>query len=200
MCKKIIIATTNEGKFREISSYFQDLAIDFLSLKNFKNIPEVIEDGKTIIENAEKKASEISEFTGLPAISDDTGFEVEALNNEPGIFAARYAGENATYDDNIKKLLKNLGETPYEKRNAVFKTVIAFKVPGKNIITTQGECFGFITFEKKGKNGFGYDPIFFVPKFNKTFAEMSIIEKAKISHRAKALEKMRKILQNFIEQ
>jgi XTP/dITP diphosphohydrolase len=199
MLDEIVIATGNQNKFIEISHYFQNFGIKFLSLKNFENVPEVIEDCDTLEGNAIKKAREIFEFTGLPAMSDDTGLEVDALGGRPGVYSARYAGENATYDDNIQKLLEEMKGVPFSKRTATFKTVIAFAVSKTNIITVSGECNGFILEEKKGSSGFGYDSVFFVSdlNFNKTFAEMSLDEKNKISHRAMALKNMKEKLVNI---
>lgn len=203
MNKKILIATGNQGKFIEITNYFKDLTteykIEFLNLKNFKNIPEVIEDGKTLEENAIKKALEIFRQTNIPTLADDTGLEVDFLNGEPGVYSARYAGENASFDDNILKLLNNLGNVPFEKRTAKFSTVIAFVLSEKEIILAKGICEGFILDKKIGNSGFGYDPIFFLKPLNKTFAEMTLDEKNQISHRALALKNIKeKILNQYL--
>ncbi|MCP4481781.1 MAG: XTP/dITP diphosphatase [bacterium] len=189
---KILIATSNQSKLKEIQNYFADLSIEFISLKQFPEMPEVIEDADTLKGNAIKKAVETAEVTGFATISDDTGLEVEALGGRPGVYSARYAGENVSYEANNKKLLNNLAGV--SNRKAVFKTVMALVFPHGDIQMVTGECQGEILSKFKGNEGFGYDPIFFVPKLGKTFAEMSIAEKNEISHRGQALKKMKKIL------
>ncbi len=197
----IVLATRNKDKIKEIKNILRDLSINLLTLDEFPAAPQVEEDGNTLEENATKKALEIAIFTKKIALADDSGLEVEALNGEPGVYSARFAGEKATYEDNNKKLLQLLKHTPPEKRKAQFKCVIAVVKPiyinnklEEKIRLAEGICSGFITQEYKGNKGFGYDPVFFVPEYGKTFAEMNIEEKNKISHRAKALQSAKKML------
>jgi XTP/dITP diphosphohydrolase len=188
---KIILATGNKGKIKEIKHFFEDLNINFLSLEDYPHIPPVIEDGATLEENAIKKAYEIAKATGIPALSDDSGLQVDALNGAPGVYSARFAGENASYDDNNKKLIELLKNIPYEKRTAHFITVLAVVYPDGKKYLCEGRVDGIILDHTQGTNGFGYDPVFFIPELNKTFAELSLEEKNKISHRANALKKMK---------
>ena len=195
MNKKIVLATGNQDKVKEIVDILKNLDIELLTLKDFPGVPEVIEDGKTLAENALKKARVISEFTKLPAVSDDTGLEVEYLNGAPGVYSGRYSGENATYADNVKKLLDDLQNVPPEKRQARFRcAVVLYNENNTQIV--EGTCEGEITDQPRGDSGFGYDPIFFVPEYDCTFAEMNSDLKNKISHRAKAFLKLRNLLEN----
>ncbi|MFA9424296.1 MAG: RdgB/HAM1 family non-canonical purine NTP pyrophosphatase, partial [Sedimentibacter sp.] len=152
-------------------------------------------DGNTLEENAFKKAEELHKKVKGIVIADDTGLFVDALNGEPGVYSARYAGETASYSDNNKLLLKNLQDVPLEKRTAAFKTVIAIVLEDGKRIMAEGTCTGKIAFDEKGSNGFGYDPLFIVDGVNKTFAEMTDKEKNKISHRANALLNLKRILE-----
>ncbi len=193
---KIVLATRNRDKIKEIKNVFKDMDIEFLTLDDFKGFPEVIEDGKTLLENALKKAREISKFFNMPALSDDTGLEVEYLGGAPGVYSARYAGENATYEDNVNKLLKELEGVEWDKRKAVFKTIVALVFPDGREFVAEGANEGHITTEKIGTEGFGYDPIFYVDEKGKTYAEMSLEEKNSISHRARALINLKKIIES----
>ena len=195
MNKKIVLATGNQDKVKEIVEILKNLDIELLTLENFPGVPEVVEDGKTLEENARKKARVISEFTKLPAVSDDTGLEVEYLNGAPGVYSGRYSGENATYADNVKKLLDDLENVPPGKRQARFRcAVVLYSENGAQIV--EGICEGEITDQPRGNGGFGYDPIFFVPEYDCTFAEMDLNLKNRISHRAKAFLKLRNLLEN----
>ena len=189
MSMKLVIATHNEDKLKEIQTYFESFSFNAISLNKFPQIGEIIEDGKTLLDNALIKAREVFDKTGLPTISDDTGLEVDALNGKPGVFSARYAGEECTYLDNVKKLLKNMKKIPIPNRTAQFKTVMVFKDKNQELIV-EGVVKGLISRELKGDQGFGYDPIFFVPDLGKTFGELSAIEKNKISHRGNALRNL----------
>jgi XTP/dITP diphosphohydrolase len=189
---KIIIATTNSGKLREIKRIFSDSFLKILSLSDFPNFPEIIEDGNSFEENAEKKARLVFEITGIPSLADDSGLEVEQLSGAPGIYSARYSGEGATYESNNKKLLKEIEKYPLPHL-AKFVCVAVY-YNGKEKIAKRGELAGQIITAPKGINGFGYDPIFIPDGFNRTLAELSIEEKNKISHRAKAFIEMKKIL------
>jgi len=193
--KKLVLATGNQDKVKEIVEILKNLDIELLTLKDFPGVPQVIEDGKTLAENALKKARIISEFTKLPAVSDDTGLEVDALNGAPGVYSSRYSGENATYADNVKKLLGDLENVPPENRQARFRCAVAYYSENSTQII-EGVCAGEITDQPHGNQGFGYDPVFFVPEYDCTFAEMDLNLKNKISHRAKAFLKLRNLLEN----
>ena len=191
--KTLFLATSNKDKIDEISNLLSDLTISVLSINDFADYPKVVEDCSTLEGNAVKKAKEFSAYFKLPALADDTGLEVSALNGAPGIFSARYAGEKAGYQENVKKLLLEMIDVPGAYREAQFRTVMALAYNGE-IETVEGICIGRITREQKGSAGFGYDPVFFVPELGKTFAESSFEEKNKISHRGKALELMKHLL------
>ena len=190
---KIIIATHNEDKLKEIKGYLDNSSFNIVSLSDFSNIGEIIENGRTLEDNALIKAREVFDKTGIPTISDDTGLEVDALDGEPGVYSARYAGENCTYSDNVNKLLRNMTKIPMPNRTASFKTIMVFKDKKQELIA-EGVVKGIISREIRGDEGFGYDPIFFIPDFNKTFAEMSITEKNNISHRGNAIRNLIKSL------
>ena len=188
---KIVLATRNRGKSREIQEILKDLKLEILTLNDFPEIPTPIEDGKTFKENALKKARFIAQHLHQPTLADDSGIEVEALGKQPGILSARYAGENATDDENNKKLLKELSGIALKKRNAYYQCVIALVFPSGEEETVEASCTGLIALEPKGKGGFGYDPLFYVPEYGKTMAELPPDIKNRISHRSKALAKLR---------
>ncbi len=188
---KIVLATHNKDKCKELQNSLSELNVQLLSLFDFPEIGEIVEDGITLKENALIKAREVNKITGLPSLADDTGLEVDFLGGKPGVYTARYAGENCTYMDNVKKLLYDMKES--NNRNAEFKTVIAFV--DKNVeLIAYGSVKGLITKKIKGFGGFGYDPVFYIEEQGKTFAEMKIEEKNTISHRALAIEKMKNLL------
>ncbi|RKY54102.1 MAG: non-canonical purine NTP pyrophosphatase, RdgB/HAM1 family [Candidatus Neomarinimicrobiota bacterium] len=191
----ILIASNNKDKIAEIRLIFQLPDVNLRTLDEFPGAPEVIEDGNSLYENALKKASVLAEFTGMPTISDDTALEVDALNGKLGIFSARYAGPKATYKDNVEKIIKDLSAIPEKDRKARFRTVAVF-YHLEMVISEEGIAEGFILTECRGKGGFGYDPIFFVPEKGKTYAEMSDDEKNSISHRSKAFRKLHKSIKN----
>ncbi|OGS19702.1 MAG: non-canonical purine NTP pyrophosphatase, RdgB/HAM1 family [Elusimicrobia bacterium RIFOXYA2_FULL_40_6] len=195
---KLVIATNNKNKLKEIKEIISDMRltgkIEVLSLTDFPKSPEVVEDGATLEENAIKKAREISKITGLTALADDTGLEVDELNGEPGVYSARFAGEQCSYEDNNKKLLSLLSGVPESRRTAKFRCVIAVVVPSGKTYTVEGAMKGKIAAQPEGKNGFGYDPLFTPEGQNKTFAQLFAEEKNKISHRSAALKKSEKIL------
>jgi XTP/dITP diphosphohydrolase len=198
--RKLILSTGNPDKIREIKHILKDLPIDVLSkedleLENF----EVKEDGKTLEENAIKKATALREKTRGIVIADDTGLFVDYLKGAPGVYSSRYAGENATYKENNIKLLEELKGVPLEKREAYFKTIIALITENGDIRTLAGECRGTIGFEPKGDKGFGYDPLFIVDGYDKTFAELGEEIKNKISHRAKALGELKREIIKILE-
>ncbi|MBA65318.1 MAG: non-canonical purine NTP pyrophosphatase, RdgB/HAM1 family [Candidatus Marinimicrobia bacterium] len=196
--KKIVLATHNQHKRHEMNRVLSSMGITIVGLNDFPQIGDIEETGKTLLENAFIKARKVFELTGIPSIADDTGLEVNALDGAPGLFSARYAGENPTYEDNINKLMLALEGVPKEKRNAKFRTIIAF-VDFNKELHSEGIAEGVITEIPEGRDGFGYDPIFKPNNFNKTYAEMDIEQKNKISHRGRALKKMKKLLINYLK-
>ena len=196
--KTLILATHNSHKVEELSPALGGLGLVIKTLVDFPQVGEIEETGKTLLENALLKAKTVHSITGYPAIADDTGLEVDALNGRPGVYSARYAGENATYADNVNKMLFELDGVESKKRIATFRTVIAF-VTSEKEQWVDGFIQGNITQSAVGKSGFGYDPIFYVPELGKTFAEMSSEEKNKISHRGRAVKKIITILKNEFE-
>ena len=194
MIRELVLATRNRHKGEELAALLGDLGITIHTLDEFPDAPDVVEDGDTCEANAVKKARAIAEFTGLPAVADDTGLEVDALGGRPGVYAARYAGEDATYEDNCRKLLQELTGVLREQRTARFLTVAAIALPSDGIRVARGTLDGMIAEEASGTLGFGYDPIFLIPEIGKTLAQLSVDEKNTISHRAKAFTKVREIL------
>ncbi|MTI46689.1 MAG: XTP/dITP diphosphatase [Firmicutes bacterium] len=195
----LVLSSGNQHKIKEIKKILSDLPFNVLSkneigLEDF----EVIEDKDTLEGNAMKKAKEISEKVNDIVIADDTGLFVDKLDGKPGVYSARYAGEDATYQDNNKKLLEELKDVPVEERTAKFKTVIAIVQKDKLEKNVVGECSGKIGFEARGENGFGYDPLFIVDGYGKTFAELGEETKNRISHRANALKNLKKELKKLI--
>jgi len=190
---KIVIATRNQHKLTEIKKMLNDLPIQIIGLDAFQDIPEIVETGTTLLENSLIKAKTVFQLTGYHAVGDDTGLEVDYLNGAPGVHSARYAGFDSDSEMNVEKLLKELEGVPMEQRTARFRTVIS-------MVTDDGEAWvdgiaeGAIIDEQKGSSGFGYDPIFYFPPLKKTFAELSMDEKNKISHRGLALQKFRILL------
>jgi XTP/dITP diphosphohydrolase len=195
--KEIVLATRNPDKGREVGVLLGGLGIHIRTLAEFPSAPEVEEDGATCEANAIKKATAIARATGMAAVADDTGLEVDALGGRPGVFAARYAGEGATYEENCRKLLKELSGVPAAQRSARFLTVAALAFPGGDYRVTTGALDGIIAAESVGSQGFGYDPVFFIPKLGRTLAQLTVEEKNRISHRAKAFANMREILKEL---
>ena len=193
----IVLATHNRDKREELQEALSEFTVKILSLNDFPFIGEIEEVGQTLLENSMIKAKTVHNLTQLPVIADDTGLEVEALNGAPGIYSARYAGEDVTYEDNVNKLLAEMENIPLENRKAQFRTVISF-VDKDRELWTEGTIKGIIGETAKGKNGFGYDPVFFVPELEKTFSELSIGEKNRISHRGLAMKKFRILLREYI--
>lgn len=196
----LIVATRNEGKLREIREVLKGLRVQLKGLNDFKNIPEIEEDGKSFLENALKKARFYSRYFSQPVLADDSGLEVDALKGAPGIFSARYGGPKASDKKNREKLLKEMDGIPVTKRGAQFKCVLAMAFPDGREIVTEGSCRGRIGFKEAGRRGFGYDPIFFLPRYGKTMAELTLEEKNRISHRGKALRKLRKSLERLLKE
>ena len=195
--KEIVLATRNPDKGREVAALLGDLDIKIRTLAEFPDAPEVEEDGETCEANAIKKAVAAAKHTGLTAVADDTGLYVDALGGKPGAHAARYAGEGASYEDNWRKLLKEMEEVPEGHRWARFITVAAVATPSGEVETAEGVLEGSITEEPTGQGGFGYDPVFLVPQLAKTLAELTPGEKNLISHRAHAFAKAKAILRRM---
>lgn len=191
---RIVLATNNKDKIKEIKEILSGLPAEILTLKDFPGFPKVEETGKTLEENAILKAETIFRFTRLPSLADDSGLEVEFLNGAPGVLSSRFAGEHCSYQDNNRKLLSMMKEVPLGKRGAKFVCVVAIAKGIDKITTVRGEVNGVITNEEKGENGFGYDPVFWVPRLNQTFAQLTLEEKNKISHRAQAFIKARDLI------
>ena len=204
MAKKILVATTNPGKAAELQAML-DLDVEWLTLADFTNVPEVKEDGATFIENARKKAASYATETGLWTIADDSGLVIDALDGAPGIESARFSGQicpDRTLIDhkNIEKVLKLLQGVPTEKRTARFVCSLCLASPDQILIETQGTLEGLITEKEIGNNGFGYDPIFFVPNLKKTVAQLTSQEKNEISHRGSAIKKLKSLLNKLLKQ
>ena len=191
----IVVATHNMDKCKEILSELSDLNVSLKTLKEYPEIGEIEETGTTLEENALIKVREVYAATGLPSMGDDTGLEVDALDGEPGVCSARFAGENCSYQDNVNKMLKEMQNVPDLERGAQFRTVVAYKDSKRELIC-EGIVKGNITTEIKGFGGFGYDPLFYIPEYKKTFAEMTMEEKSKISHRGIAIRGMVQLLKD----
>ncbi len=192
----LILATNNDDKIREMSALLADLDITLKTRRDFDSFPDIEETGSTLQENAILKARGISSTFGLPALADDSGLEVDALNGAPGIFSARFSGPEATYQSNCQKLLEDLTGISTEKRTARFRCVIAIAwgEDTNNLDIAEGTVEGLISEEQLGEGGFGYDSVFYYPPTNQTFAQISESEKNRISHRGLALQKARKML------
>ncbi len=194
----IVLATTNRKKVEEIKRMFAGYDIRFLALDSFPECADVVEDGRTFRANAVKKAVHMARCTGWPALADDSGLEVFALGRAPGVFSARYAGEGADDNKNVRKLLAAMKDIPGEERNARFVCCVALALPDGKHKTFAGQARGAIGRHRRGNNGFGYDPVFYPEGFRKTFAEMTDAEKDSLSHRGKALRKLYIYLKNLL--
>ncbi|MHA6252099.1 XTP/dITP diphosphatase [Oceanobacillus sp. CAU 1775] len=189
--RQIVIATKNKGKIKEFEDFFKKYGIEVLSLYDLENnIPDIEETGSTFEENAALKAEQIAHILNKAVLADDSGLMVDALNGEPGIYSARYAGADKSDSENNNKLLKNLENVPEEKRTAKFVCTLAIARPGEETIFKTGYCHGQIGYSPKGEHGFGYDPLFIPNGYNKTMAELSPEEKNKISHRSEAIKQL----------
>ncbi|HHT46983.1 MAG TPA: XTP/dITP diphosphatase [Firmicutes bacterium] len=195
--KKLIIATHNEGKKKEFVNVLSSLAYEIRTLKDLSHLPKIEETGLTFKENAVLKAETISRLTGELVLADDSGLEVFYLGGKPGVYSARFAGDGATDEQNNTFLLKLMENIPYSQRRARFVCVIALAAPGKKTQTVEGICEGFLASSPRGSQGFGYDPLFIYGDGNKTFAEMDIKTKSRISHRGQALRKIRDVLLSY---
>jgi len=195
----LVLATHNPDKQTEMNAVLSDLGLDVIGLDQYPEIDDIPENGTTLLENALIKARAVHLKTGFPALADDTGLEVDALHGAPGVYSARFAGEDATYQDNVKKLLSVMAGVSRQNRAARFRTVVAL-IDSDTELWTEGIIEGLITREQRGAGGFGYDPIFEAADTGKTFSEMSAAQKNEISHRARALQKMRKKLITIFEE
>lgn len=195
---KIIFATSNAGKMKEIREILKDLNVEILSMKEAGIDADIVEDGKNFEENALIKARTIRELTGCLVLADDSGLEVDALNKEPGIYSARYMGEDTSYDLKNANIIERLSGLSGEERSARFVCVIAAVFPDGSEETCQGTIEGQIAYASAGENGFGYDPIFYVPEYDCTTAQLTPEQKNEISHRGKALKAMKEVIRQRI--
>lgn len=195
---EVLLATRNRGKLREFQSLLGGLGLSFRTLDDFPNVADVVEDGTTFEANAIKKALEYSKATGMMAIADDSGLAVEALSGRPGVYSSRYAGDDACDDDNNEKLLLEMKNVSDGKRGAAFVCVVAAASPDGMILTSEGRCEGEIVSSPKGDAGFGYDPLFYIPDLEYTMAELSSAKKNEISHRAKAVNRNKRLFVDFL--
>jgi XTP/dITP diphosphohydrolase len=199
MKTRILLATRNSGKIAELRAMLSDLDLEVLSLDEVPEAPEVAEDGATFRDNALKKAKAVADATGLMTLADDSGLEVDALNGSPGVYSARYAGDHADDMANNTKLLSELEGVPADRRSARFRCVIVVYHPSDRWIDLDGKCEGRIAGRPTGEQGFGYDPVFFLPGLGKTMAQLTPEEKNSLSHRGAAFKKLRKELPGFLK-
>ena len=193
LMNKVVIATHNKDKQKEIEILLSTFGITTVALNSFPEIGDIPETGSTLEENALIKARTVFSITGLASIADDTGLEVDALDGAPGVYTARFAGDGCSYTDNVKKIIKVMQNIPFDERGAVFRTVIAYK-DSKVELIAQGLVKGYISEKMKGLDGFGYDPVFYIKEKGKTFAEMKVEEKNVISHRGRAIKVLKELL------
>jgi XTP/dITP diphosphohydrolase len=196
----LILATRNPGKIEEIRAFLSPAhpRLRLIPMADVKGLPQIAEDGSSFLENAKKKAMLVSTFAGKPALADDSGLEVEALGGRPGVLSARFAGPNATDAENTRKLLDKLTGVPEGERTAAFRCAMVLCAPNGHTMVAVGELSGRILDSPRGTGGFGYDPVFLLPESGRTLAELSMTEKNRISHRARALEKIAARLEGFL--
>lgn len=194
MSCKLLLATSNQAKVREYKSLLKDLPLELVTLAELGITTVVDEVGGSLEENARLKATVLADESQLLAMADDSGLEVDALGGEPGRLSARYAGEGASDRDRVDYLLSRLKDVPWQRRSACFRCVIALAIPGGEVELCCGECRGIITFEPRGEQGFGYDPVFYLPEFGKTMAELPPEIKNRVSHRGQAARKVYQVL------
>ncbi len=197
MQKKILLASRNQNKKRELQEILKGMKIGILTLDEISSVPEIEEDGNSFAENAVKKAVETAAYSSMFCLADDSGLVVDALNGEPGIYSARYAGINTDDSKNNEKLLLMMKDIDAGHRTARFVCVIAFSDKDGNVETVEGNCPGRIAFSPMGSGGFGYDPLFIPDGYEKSFAQLSAYEKNRISHRGKALQKARPLIEKY---
>ena len=196
---EVVLATRNQDKLEEIKTLLKGLPVKVTSLNNFKGVPEVKEDGRTLEVNAKKKAVQTSRFLKRLVVADDSGLEIDALGGKPGVYSARFSGKGATYKSNNAKVLRLLGGLPISKRKATFRCVMAVADNGRVVGVAEGRCSGKIIFKPRGRSGFGYDPIFIPDGYKKTFAEMGLRQKNRISHRSKALVRAKAVIKRYVK-
>jgi XTP/dITP diphosphohydrolase len=195
---ELLVATKNKGKLREIRELLKDLDLNVTSLEDYADLPEIIEDGKTFTANAIKKAATIAMYTKTLTLGEDSGLEVTALGNKPGVYSSRFSGEGATDKKNNAKLLRMLKKVPMKKRQARYRCCAALADARGLVAVLSGSCSGVIAARAKGNNGFGYDPLFFIPRLKKTFGELDLSVKGTISHRARAMKKVKQTLRKYL--
>jgi XTP/dITP diphosphohydrolase len=197
---RLLVGSNNRGKLREYAELLRGIHFELTTLSEQGITEEVEETGSNLKQNAIRKATAYAKLSGLTTMADDSGLEVDALGGEPGPLSRRYAGDNASDKERNDYLLTKLRNIPWEKRTARFRAVIAIATPDGKVKTAEGVCEGIIAFDSKGTGGFGYDPIFYLPELDKRMAELSLAEKNRISHRAKAAQKARRILERLAKQ
>ncbi|MHC4139338.1 MAG: XTP/dITP diphosphatase [Planctomycetota bacterium] len=195
----IVIGTHNKNKKAEIRKILNGMSLPLLDLEDFDDAPDIIEDGVTFEENAAKKALQLAKFCNMCVMADDSGLEIDALDKRPGVFSSRYCGEDTGYEEKCQKLFEELEGVPFDKRTARFRCAIALAEPEKLHFVVEASCEGLINTEPLGRNGFGYDPIFYVPEYNQTMAELEPDVKNLISHRALALKLFKERLERFMK-
>ena len=195
----IVIGTHNKNKKVEIRKILNGMSLPLLDLEDFDDAPDIIEDGVTFEENASKKALQLAKFCNMCVMADDSGLEIDALDKRPGVFSSRYCGEDTGYEEKCQKLFEELKSVPYDRRTARFRCAIALAEPEKLHFVVEASCEGLINTEPLGRNGFGYDPIFYVPEYNQTMAELEPDVKNLISHRALALKLFKERLERFMK-
>lgn len=197
--RELVVATKNQGKLREIRELLKEFDLKVTSIADYPDCPEVVEDGKTFAANAIKKARVIGKHLGKLTLGEDSGLQVKALKNAPGIYSARFSGPDATDEKNNKKLISSLKDVPSSKRQARYRCFAALSDGDKLVGVVDGSCGGMIVDERRGTNGFGYDPFFLIPHYKKTFGELDPAIKAKISHRARALKKLKILIKKYLK-
>lgn len=197
--RDLIIASKNRKKLRELKRYLRNVKVDVISLTELGKTPRIVENGDTFEKNAAKKALAISRFTGGLVLADDSGLSVDALKGAPGVKSARFAGPGKNDHDNNEKLLRLLKDVPLNNRSARFVCAVAIADEGRIVKLIKADCRGRIAFKTKGRHGFGYDPLFLIPKYNRTFGEMGLKAKDRMSHRSKALKKAREFLRKYLK-
>ena len=197
---EIIVATRNRGKVREIRKALKGAGLKIYSLADFSDVPGIEEDGRTFAENALKKARFFSKYFGMSAMADDSGLEVDALGGLPGVYSARYSGEGASDRENNQKLLSEMEGIPFSKRGASFRCVMAIVSHGGNEAVVEGSCRGKIGTRGVGRKGFGYDHLFVLSQYGKTMAQLTVEEKNRVSHRGKALRKLKTVMRRWVDE
>jgi XTP/dITP diphosphohydrolase len=195
---RLVVASRNPGKVRELRELLRGAPVEILGLDAHPRVPAVAEEGDTYLDNARAKARAAAHFTGLPALADDSGLEVDALGGAPGARSARFAGEAASDADNVSLLLERLRGVPAARRTACFRCVLVVARPDGTELTAEGICEGLIALAPRGANGFGYDPVFYYPPAGATFAEMRVADKDRVSHRAAACRRLVESLPSFL--